>query len=137
MTAKKLTDKQSKFIKEYAVDLNATQAAIRAGYSEDTAQQMGSENLSKPVIADAIAKQQAKHAERCDVTIDSLTDELNEAIAMSRSQEDPNALRAAVMSKAKIHGLDINKFDGTVKGEVTLIGLMAEIDGTGRGLKDD
>ena len=51
-----LTDKQKAFIEEYFIDLNATQAAIRAGYSEKTAQQMGSENLSKPVIREAIDK---------------------------------------------------------------------------------
>lgn len=104
----KLTDKQAKFVQEYLVDLNATQAAIRAGYSENTAQVIGSENLSKPLVSDAIAEARKEHAERCAVTIDSLTDELNEAIAMSRDQGDPNALRASIMSKAKIHGLEIN-----------------------------
>ena len=49
-----LTPKQQRFVEEYLIDLNATQAAIRAGYSEKTAQQMWSENLLKPVIADAI-----------------------------------------------------------------------------------
>ena len=40
------------------IDLNATQAAIRAGYSEKTAQEIGSENLSKPMVAKAIAEAQ-------------------------------------------------------------------------------
>lgn len=48
----KLTDKQELFAREYLKDLNATQAAIRAGYSEKTARATGSENLSKPDIAD-------------------------------------------------------------------------------------
>ena len=52
----KLTPKQALFCKEYLVDLNATQAAKRAGYSEDTAKQIGSENLSKPAIAERIQK---------------------------------------------------------------------------------
>ena len=50
----KLTTNQKRFVEEYCKDFNATQAAIRAGYSEKTAQQMGSENLSKPVISEAI-----------------------------------------------------------------------------------
>ena len=59
----KLTPKQQRFVDEYLIDLNATQAAIRAGYSPKTAQQMGAENLSKPVIAEAIeAAQQVKSA---------------------------------------------------------------------------
>lgn len=49
-----LTDKQKRFIDEYLVDLNATQAAIRAGYSPKTARAVGSENLTKPVIVDEI-----------------------------------------------------------------------------------
>lgn len=52
--AKKLTAKQQRFVEEYLVDLNATQAAIRAGYSEKTAYSIGNENLSKPEIANAI-----------------------------------------------------------------------------------
>lgn len=50
----KLTPKQCKFVKEYLIDLNATQAAIRAGYSEKTARAIGSENLSKPDIQEAL-----------------------------------------------------------------------------------
>lgn len=52
----KLTPKQEAFCQEYLIDLNATQAAIRAGYSEKTAQQTASENLSKPVISERIAE---------------------------------------------------------------------------------
>ena len=45
-----LTEKQKRFCDEYLIDLNATQAAIRAGYSEKTARQTATENLSKPYI---------------------------------------------------------------------------------------
>lgn len=51
----KLTPKQERFIDEYLVDLNATKASVRAGYSKHTAQRIGSENLSKPLVAEAIA----------------------------------------------------------------------------------
>ncbi|QYM73370.1 terminase small subunit [Pseudochrobactrum sp. Wa41.01b-1] len=61
-----LTTKQERFVTEYLVDLNATQAAIRAGYSEKTARQTGSENLSKPDIADAIADAHNKIAEKAE-----------------------------------------------------------------------
>ena len=50
----KLTPKQQRFVDEYLRDLNATQAAIRAGYSEKTAREIGAENLSKPVIREAV-----------------------------------------------------------------------------------
>jgi len=50
-----LTPKQLRFVEQYLIDLNATQAAIRAGYSPKTARQTAAENLSKPDIAAAIA----------------------------------------------------------------------------------
>ena len=54
-----LTPKQTKFIDEYMKDLNATQAAIRAGYSPKTARQIASQNLSKLHIRAEIAKRMA------------------------------------------------------------------------------
>lgn len=64
------TDKQVAFIQEYLIDLNATQAAIRAGYSKDTAGQIGYENLKKPEISQAIAAALAERAERTQITQD-------------------------------------------------------------------
>jgi phage terminase small subunit len=63
-----MTPKQKLFCQEYLVDLNATQAAIRAGYSEKTANRMGAENLSKPVIAEAIKEAMAERSEKTGVT---------------------------------------------------------------------
>lgn len=114
--ADKLTDKQSKFVQEYLIDLNATQAAIRAGYSENTAQVIGSENLSKPIISNAISNARKEHAERCAVTIESLTKELYEAAGMAKELSDPSTLRACIMSVAKIHGLEVNKNEHTGEG---------------------
>lgn len=57
---KKLTAKQQRFCDEYLIDLNATQAAIRAGYSQKTAKQIGQENLTKPDIKEYIEKRMAE-----------------------------------------------------------------------------
>ncbi|MGZ5799292.1 MAG: terminase small subunit, partial [Burkholderiaceae bacterium] len=65
---KELTAKQSRFVDEYLIDLNATQAAIRAGYSQKTAQEIGSENLSKPIIAAAIQAAMDKRSEAAGIT---------------------------------------------------------------------
>ena len=59
----KLTPKQERFISEYLVDLNATQAAIRAGYSAKSARAIGCENLAKPDIQEAIAKAKLERSE--------------------------------------------------------------------------
>lgn len=65
-----LTAKQARFVEEYLIDLNATQAAIRAGYSEKTAHSIGAENLIKPEIQNAIAEAQAKRSERTKIDAD-------------------------------------------------------------------
>lgn len=56
----KLTAKQQRFCDEYLIDLNATQAAIRAGYSKKTANRIGTENLSKLVIREYIENRMAE-----------------------------------------------------------------------------
>jgi phage terminase small subunit len=72
----KLTPKQARFVQEYLIDLNAAQAAIRAGYSAKTARVIGHENLTKPDIAAAIKKAMAERAERTELTADWVVDEL-------------------------------------------------------------
>ena len=71
----KLTAKQEKFCNEYLIDLNATQAAIRAGYSHKTANRIAAENLSKPVIASYIQQQRQKTAEKAEITRDKIVNE--------------------------------------------------------------
>jgi phage terminase small subunit len=76
MTDKKLTPKQERFVEEYLIDLNATQAAIRAGYSQRTARQIGEENLSKPDISRAIHAAKAERSQRTHITQDRVLQEL-------------------------------------------------------------
>jgi len=71
-----LTGKQERFVQEYLVDLNATQAAIRAGYSEKTAKSVGCENLTKPDVAAAIAQRQKKLAAKLEITQERVIAEL-------------------------------------------------------------
>lgn len=56
----KMTPKQKRFCDEYLIDLNATQAAIRAGYSKKTAQAIGTENLTKPLLKEYIENRMAE-----------------------------------------------------------------------------
>lgn len=74
--AAKLTERQKRFCDEYLIDLNATQAAIRAGYSEKTAKVIGSENLTKPDIAARIEKRRAAQIKRTEITADRVLLEL-------------------------------------------------------------
>lgn len=72
----KLTPKQAVFVDEYLLDLNATQAAIRAGYSADSAASIGEENLKKPEIAAAVRRAMDNRAERTRIAQDRVVEEL-------------------------------------------------------------
>ncbi|SDU02062.1 MULTISPECIES: terminase small subunit [Pseudomonas fluorescens group] len=71
-----LTAKQQRFVDEYLIDLNATQAAIRAGYSERTARSISNENLTKPDIQSAIEKGMKARSSRVEITQDMVLKEL-------------------------------------------------------------
>jgi phage terminase small subunit len=71
-----LTQKQQRFVEEYLIDLNATQAVIRAGYSANSARQQASDLLTKPDIQEAVAALRQQQSERCKVTADEVISEL-------------------------------------------------------------
>ena len=76
MAKGKLTPKQERFCEEYLIDLNATQAAIRAGYSEKTAAFAGCDNLTKPNIRGRVQELVAKRSNRTQVKADQVVTEL-------------------------------------------------------------
>ncbi|PJT21486.1 terminase small subunit [Ochrobactrum sp. 30A/1000/2015] len=71
-----LTPKQERFVAEYLIDLNATQAAIRAGYSEKTATEQGSRLLTNVKVQEAIAKGREKTAAKLEITKERIVEEL-------------------------------------------------------------
>jgi phage terminase small subunit len=72
----RLTDKQKAFVQEYLIDLNASAAARRAGYSVRTANRIASENLAKPHIQAAIQKAMKEREKRTEITQDKVLQEL-------------------------------------------------------------
>jgi phage terminase small subunit len=98
-----LSEKQKRFVSEYLIDLNATQAAIRAGYSAKTARSVGSENLTKPDIAAAIAEAQAKAAEKAEWTAADRLASLKE-IFDREAQGDARVAIAAIAEANKMQG---------------------------------
>lgn len=133
--AEKLTDKQQAFVNEYLVDLNATQAAIRAGYSEKTASEMGYENLSKPQIAEAIQKAMQERAGRTEINADYVLGVIKETIERCQGEENFNA--NGVLKGAELLGKHLKLFtdkvehSGGVKVELTGIDVFfVESDAT-------
>lgn len=74
----KLTKKQEMFVEEYIIDLNATQAAIRAGYSKKTAGQIGEQNLKKLEIQQAINEKLAEKKEKLIMKQDEILERLTQ-----------------------------------------------------------
>lgn len=72
----KISPKQQRFVEEYLIDLNATQAAIRAGYSPKTAQEQASRLLSNVMVAEAVRKAQEERSRRTGITQDRVLQEL-------------------------------------------------------------
>jgi phage terminase small subunit len=83
----KLTRKQARFVDEYLIDLNATQAAVRAGYSAHTAKSIGQENLTKPDIAAAIDARQSAVAQRNELSQDWIIGRLRDNVERSMQAE--------------------------------------------------
>jgi phage terminase small subunit len=82
-----LTPKQAAFVQEYLIDLNATQAAIRAGYSVRTAQRLGSENLSKPLVADAVTAAMKARSQRTELSQDEVISGIRDTIGRCNQSE--------------------------------------------------
>lgn len=79
-----MTPKQQQFVDEYLIDLNATQAAIRAGYSEKTAGSIGQENLTKPEVAAAIQAAMDERSKRTEITVDYVLSTITDTIERCR-----------------------------------------------------
>jgi phage terminase small subunit len=105
-----LNAKQATFVREYLIDLNATQAAIRAGYSPKTAGQIGDENLRKPEIAAAVQSAMAERAGRTEITADRVLRELGK-IGFAD-------IRKAVSWQPNVTGM-VENDDGTERLAVT------------------
>lgn len=90
----KYTDKQKRFIEEYLIDFNATQAAKRAGYSEKTAYSIGQELLTKPEIKAAIELKQSETSNSLQVTKESLIKDLIELKELAKN--DPKSFHNSI-----------------------------------------
>ena len=86
MAERKLTPKQQKFVAEYLIDLNATQAAIRAGYSAKTAKEQAARLLTNANIAAELEKRRGKIEKKLEISQEKVIAELA-AIALSNGAD--------------------------------------------------
>ncbi len=103
-----LTAKQEAFCQEYLIDLNGTQAAIRAGYSAKTAAEIAVENLGKPQIASRVQELMDARAKRVERTADDVLRDLHEVLqdAMQKST-NPMGVVSMVNHSAALKALEL------------------------------
>jgi len=123
----KLTAKQEVFCREYLIDLNATQAAVRAGYSVKTAKETGYENLTKPHISSFIQQAMAERSESTGITADYVLNGIKELTDTLSAGEDPKAAYKGYELLGKHLALFSDKIDHTSSdGSMASDGLTKE-----------
>ena len=143
---KKLTDKQARFVNEYLIDLNATQAAIRAGYSKKTSYSIGQENLNKPEIQGAVQEAMEKRSKRTEITQEMVVQELARIAFLDIRQafdENGNLLSIPNMPEdvaRAVGGMDITHIgngdnEDTILSKVKLIDKKGALELLGRHMK--
>ena len=118
----KLTEKQKRFCQEYLVGLNATQAAIRAGYSKKTANEQGSQNLAKLSIQGYIQKLIAKRAERTQIDADYVIESIREIVEAPGTKESDQLRGLELLGKHLAMFTDKHRHSG----KIDLMQLMSE-----------
>lgn len=138
--ARKLTDKQKRFVEEYLIDLNATQACIRAGYSQKNAKQIGSELLDKTRLQ--IDSAMAERSKRTGINQDRVIQELariafvniiNVVDADGEIRRDASDDDLACIESVKVKDSD-NQFGGSREREVKLAPKMKALELLGKHL---
>jgi phage terminase small subunit len=105
-----LTPKQERFVEEYLIDLNATQAAIRAGYSEQSAEMQGSRLLSNDKVAALLVQKRAARSARTKITQDYVLESIFLAMEHCKQADSFNA--QGVFKGAELLGKHLGMFQG-------------------------
>lgn len=139
----KLTEKQKRFAEEYLIDLNATQAAIRAGYSPNTARDIGCENLAKPNIRACIDKEIAERSKRTGINQDRVIRELarlafvnaNDVIDMEEATLKDGATEddTAAIASVKVKTIPTKEGEG-IEREIKLTDKLKALELLGKHL---
>lgn len=134
-----LTPKQARFVEEYLVDLNATQAALRSGYSPKTSAKIGFENLQKPEIQNAISAAQVRRSRRTEITQDRVLQELaklgfgdiRDIFAEDGSLKHPNSMDADAAARISSIEVVVRPVPGTQGQEVEHVAKIKAWDKLG------
>ncbi|TQE92917.1 MAG: terminase small subunit [Spiribacter salinus] len=122
MGDRELTDMQAAFVEEYLIDLNATQAAIRAGYKNAS---YGRELRTKTHVKEAIARRRAKRQQRTEVTQDMVI----EGLLKEARRDGEDSSHGARVGAWKALGKHVGMFVEQSEGEMTIRIIRDASDG--------
>lgn len=142
MAKRQLSEQRQRFVDEYLIDLNGTQAAIRAGYSVKTAQEQASRLLSNVMVQEAISKKMAERSKRTGVNQDRVVLELakiafvrmtdvvdsNGRIRSDASDDDLSCIESIKYKESD------NEFGGSVERKVKIVSKMKALELLGKHL---
>lgn len=115
----KLTPRQHRFVAEYVSDLNATRAAIRAGYSSKTANEQGSRLLRNVSVSEAIARAAHRHMLRAEVTVQEVIAGLHREATHYGEASSHSARVAAWTQLGRYHQLFVDRIEKTVTNQLS------------------
>jgi len=125
-----LTARQRRFVEEYQIDLNATQAAMRAGYSPKGARVRGSELLANRNVRATIDAMRAARSERMELTVASITSDLLRLANSAKAMATPSSFsvaRQSLMDVAKLNGLVVETSVTIVRSAEERAARLAEL----------
>lgn len=123
-SATTLTPRRQAFVREYLIDHNGTQAAIRAGYSKRTANEQAAFLLAIPSVKLAVQAGEAKNLDKAEMTADQWRTEVAQ---MARDTDTPQAVRARCYEMYGKHlGLLVDRQETKHSGSVGVVALTAE-----------
>ena len=106
MPTKDLTNKQKAFCREYVIDHNGTQAAIRAGYSKKTANEQAARLLAKVSVKDYIARLEREMRVDTTMTVEKVQQMYLDAIDLAVKNNQPSAAVSGITGIARLYGMD-------------------------------
>jgi phage terminase small subunit len=123
----KLTNKQAAFVNEYLIDLNATQAAMRAGYSAKTANEQGARLLTNVSVAEAVAKALTERAEKSSRTALDVLKDIQADTRSARQQGDLKTALRGLELEGKHLGMFVERreLSGPGGGAIAVRGIDA------------
>lgn len=123
-----MTPRQERFVSEYLIDLNATQAAIRAGYSTKTANEQGARLLANASVSQRVAAKARQHTAKAEITAQDVL----QGLYLEATREGEGASHGARVSAwgllGKYHKLFVDRIEADISADITVTDARGQLE---------